>query len=160
MKVGREMGISNPIRRTSSLEFAQDCESYCISLFLSRYCPRSHNFVVHTVLILLTSNQIPQIPTLIVWRQIWNPLYLTSVLQCYLIWSHIIVAMRWRQRGIFFNFLGHKNEVYRKSKPLQEKVKYTISNKLYYRVSRKKNQLKKSTQLSARRARKGVTFWL
>ena len=38
----------------------------------------------------------------------------------------------------FFNFLGHKNEVYRKLKPLQEKVKYTFFSKLYYRVSRKK----------------------
>ena len=38
----------------------------------------------------------------------------------------------------FFNFLGHKNEVYGKLKPLQEKVKYTFFSKLYYRVSRKK----------------------
>ena len=37
-----------------------------------------------------------------------------------------------------FNFLGHKNEVYGKLKPLQEKVKYTFFSKLYYRVSRKK----------------------
>ena len=39
---------------------------------------------------------------------------------------------------IFFNFLGQKNEVYGKLKPLQEKVKYTFFSKLYYRVSRKK----------------------
>ena len=45
-----------------SLGFAQDCESYCIALFLSRYCPRSHHFVVYTVSISLTSNQIPEIP--------------------------------------------------------------------------------------------------
>ena len=38
----------------------------------------------------------------------------------------------------FFNFLGHKNKVYGKLKPLQEKVKYTFFSKLYYRVSRKK----------------------
>ena len=38
----------------------------------------------------------------------------------------------------FFNFLGHKNEIYGKLKPLQEKVKYTFFSKLYYRVSRKK----------------------
>ena len=38
----------------------------------------------------------------------------------------------------FFNFLGRKNEVYGKLKPLQEKVKYTFFSKLYYRVSRKK----------------------
>ena len=38
----------------------------------------------------------------------------------------------------FSNFLGHKNEVYGKLKPLQEKVKYTFFSKLYYRVSRKK----------------------
>ena len=144
----------------SSLGFAQDCESYCITLFLWRYFPRSHHFVVYTVSILLTSNQIPGIPTLIVWRQIWKTLYLTSVLKWYLIWRHIIVAMRWRQTGIFFHFLGHKNDVYGKLKPLQEKVKYTFFHKLYYRVSRKQNQLKKLTQLSARRARKGVPFWL
>ena len=46
--------------------------------------------------------------------------------------------MRRTQTAIFFNFLGHKNEVYRKLKPLQEKVKYTFFSKLYYRVSRKK----------------------
>ena len=44
--------------------------------------------------------------------------------------------MRRRQTAIFFNFLGHKNEVYRKLKPLQEKVKYTLFSKLYYRVSK------------------------
>ena len=33
--------------------FAQDCESYCIALFLSRSCPRSHHFVVYTISILL-----------------------------------------------------------------------------------------------------------
>ena len=34
--------------------------------------------------------------------------------------------MRRTQTAIFFNFLAHKNEVYRKLKPLQEKVKYTF----------------------------------
>jgi hypothetical protein len=42
------------------------------------------------------------------------------------------------QTAIFFDFLAHKNDVYRKLKPLQEKVKYTFFSKLYYRVSRKK----------------------
>ena len=83
------------------------------------------------------------------WRQIKNVSTNTDVkfgrqciwrLSCNGIssWRHIIVAVRRRQTAIFFNFLGHKNEVYRKLKPLQEKVKYTFFSKLYYRVSRKK----------------------
>ena len=48
------------------------------------------------------------------------------------------MGVRGMQTGIFFNFLCHKNEVYGKLKPLQEKVKYTFFSKLYYRVSRKK----------------------
>ena len=51
---------------------------------------------------------------------------------------YYLLAVRRTQTAIFFNFLGHKNEVYRKLKPLQEKVKYTFFSKLYYRVSRKK----------------------
>ena len=48
------------------------------------------------------------------------------------------MGVRGMQTGIFFNFLCHKNEVYGKLKPLQEKVKYTFFSKLYHRVSRKK----------------------
>ena len=45
---------------------------------------------------------------------------------------------------IFFNFLGQKNEVYGKLKPLQEKVKYMFFSKLYYSVSRKKKSSQKT----------------
>ena len=63
-----------------------------------------------------------------------------------------------KAKWIFFNFLGYKNDVYGKLKPLQEKVKYTFFHKLYYRVSRKQNQLK--NQLSYRHGglKKGSLF--
>ena len=132
MQVGWDRGIFNPIHRTAHrllTSFAQDC-----------VCPRSHHFVVcwlrdiDTIDVKLETC----LPTLTIWRQIRKTMHLTSVLQWYLIWRHIIVAVRRTQTAIFFNFLGHKNEVYRKLKPLQEKVKYTFFSKLYYRVSRKK----------------------
>ena len=131
IQVGWDRGIFNPIHRTAHrllTSFAQDC-----------VCPRSHHFVVcYAISMLLTSNKKRVYQTLTIWRQIRKTMHLTSILQWYLIWRHIIVAVRRTQTAIFFNFLGHKNEVYRKLKPLQEKVKYTFFSKLYYRVSRKK----------------------
>ena len=49
-------------------------------------------------------------------------------------------------------------ELQRKKSGSYKKKMYTFFSKLYYRVRRKKNQLKNSTQLSGRRARIGVTF--
>ena len=123
MQVGWDRGIFNPIHCTAHrllTSFAQDC-----------VCPRSHHFVVcwlrdiDTIDVKLET----YLPTLTIWRQIRK--------NAFDVWRHI-VAVRRTQTAIFFNFLGHKNEVYRKLKPLKEKVKYTFFSKLYYRVSRKK----------------------
>ena len=63
--------------------------------------------------------------------------------------------MRRTQTAIFFNFLGHKNEVYGKLKPLQEKVKYTFFSKLYYRVSRKKSAQKTNPAIGTEGSKRG-----
>ena len=129
------LNIFTKIPMDSTLaSFAQDC-----------VCLRSHHFVVcwlrdiDTIDVKLETC----LPPLTIWRQIRKTMHLTSVLQGYLIWRHIIIAVHRTQTAIFFNFLGHKNEVYRKLKPLQEKVKYTFFSKLYYRVSRKKKSAQK-----------------
>ena len=66
--------------------------------------------------------------------------------------------MRRTQTAIFFNFLGHKSEVYRKLKPLQEKVKYTFFSKVYYRVSRKKISSKNQPSYLHKGLEKGSLF--
>ena len=58
----------------------------------------------------------------------------------------------------FFNFLGHKNEVYGKLKLLQEKVKYPFFNKLYYRVSTKKISSKNEPSYQHGGLEKGSLF--
>ena len=121
----------NPPQRTSSLGFI--CSSLRLYKIPSFCCLLITRFRYYWRQIRNASTS-----TLIIWRQIRKSMYLTSVLQWYLIWRHIIVAVRRTQTAIFFNFLAHKNEVYRKLKPLQEKVKYTFFSKLYYRVSREK----------------------
>ena len=65
------------------------------------------------------------------------------------------MGVRGMQTGIFFNFLCHKNEVYGKLKPLQEKVKYTFFSKLYYRVSRKKSAQKINPAIGTEGSKRG-----
>ena len=68
------------------------------------------------------------------------------------------MGVRGMQTGIFFNFLGHKNEVYGKLKPLQEKVKYTFFSKLYHHVSRKKISSKNQSSYRHGGLEKGSLF--
>ena len=98
-------------------------------------------FVDYAISILLTSNQkrVYQLwPYDVKYRRqcIWRQ-------SCNGISSDVILSslVRRTQTAIFFNFLGHKNEVYRKLKPLQEKVKY-----MFIAVpAEKKNQLNQSS---------------
>ena len=112
-------------------------------------------FADYAISILLTSNQkrVYQLwPYDVKYRRqcIWR-------LSCNGISSDVILSslVRRTQTAIFFNFLGHKNEVYGKLKPLQEKVKYTFFSKLYYRVSRKKSAQKINPAIGTEGSKRG-----
>ena len=68
------------------------------------------------------------------------------------------MGVRGMQSGIFFNFLCHKNEVYGKLEPLQEKVKYKFFSKLYHRASRKKISSKNQSSYRHGGLEKGSLF--